>query len=305
MARISATLQADAAASVSQYQADARMVDVDGKEIAYWQCGQGPDVWFLHGFPSATWDWHHQWQSLSASFCCHGFDFLGFGLSAKPFPHPYSILEQADICERLMAHSGVTQVKLVAHDYGVSVAQELLRRKDQGLLHCDIEQVIFLNGGLFADKHRPLLTQKLLHGPLGWLFARLMSKRTLKSGFSKIFAPTSPPSNLTIDVLWYLLQLNHGNRVLPALLQYLDERVAHQQHWLSAMRNVDIPLAFINGVHDPISGKHMLEAFLERVPGATGIALDAGHYPQIELPQQVTEHLRRLLAGSNQQFKAD
>lgn len=281
---------------VSQYQADASFVDVDAKQIAYWQCGQGPDVWFLHGFPNATWDWHKQWQSLSANFCCHGFDFLGFGLSAKPFPHPYSILEQADICERVMAHSGVTQVKLVAHDYGVSVAQELLRRKDQGLLVCDIEQVVFLNGGLFADQHRPLLTQKLLHGPFGWLFARLMSKRTLRSGLNKIFAPSSPPSSQTIDVLWNLLQQNQGKRVLPTLLNYLDERVTHQQQWLSAMRNVNIPLAFINGVHDPISGGHMLDAFLERVPGATGIALEAGHYPQIELPEQVTEHLRVLLA---------
>lgn len=285
--------------TLAEYQSTARYVDVNGQQIAYWQTGKGPDVWFLHGFPSATWDWHHQWEALAPDFCCHGFDFLGFGLSAKPHPHQYSVLEQADICEQVMAHAGVTSATLVAHDYGVSIAQELLSRQVRGDLACDLQQIVYLNGGLFVDVQRPLLTQKLLHGPLGPLFARFMSKRTLASGFRKIFAPTSPPTQHTIDILWQLIEMHNGKRVVPSLLKYLDERVTYKDKWLQAMRQTRIPQSFINGIHDPISGQHMLDAFIERVPQGKGIPLDAGHYPQIEQPDQVTTHLINLLRAPN------
>ena len=51
------------------------------------------------------------------------FDFLGFGDSDKPADHVYSIHEQADLTEALWRRFGVERTALVAHDYGVSVAQ--------------------------------------------------------------------------------------------------------------------------------------------------------------------------------------
>ena len=59
-------------------------------------------------------------------------DFLGFGASEKPADHRYSLLEQADLVEaRVGAHRRAETI-LVAHDYGVSVAQELLARAGRG-----------------------------------------------------------------------------------------------------------------------------------------------------------------------------
>ena len=59
-------------------------------------------------------------------------DFLGFGASDKPADHDYSLLEQADLVEALWAQEGVDETALVAHDYAVSVAQELLARARRG-----------------------------------------------------------------------------------------------------------------------------------------------------------------------------
>jgi pimeloyl-ACP methyl ester carboxylesterase len=269
-----------------------------------------PVVLFLHGFPSASYDWHYQWQSLQHSHICIGLDFLGFGISDKPYPHQYSLQQQTDAVCVLLQHMqaiGINACHVVAHDYGVSVAQELIARSqaqssindqqpelDAALpveLPIEINSVTFLNGGLFAALHKPLLTQKLLKSSLGPIVAKLMSKRALQQSFRSIFGPDTPPSPTLIDDLWQLLLLHDGRRVIPSVLGYIDERAVFAQRWQDALVNSKIPLAFINGVHDPISGQHMLDEFMRLLPNAKTFALDVGHYPQIEAPEAVTKAL--------------
>lgn len=159
----------------------------------------------------------------------------------------------------------------MAHDYGDSVAQELLYRqskRDGGSeqIQAKLKSVCFLIGGLFADCHRPLFTQKILKSPLGFLLAKFLSKNSLHASFAKIFGKHSPPQAEHIDTLWALLQHNEGQLVLPAILHYIDERKYWADRWLSAMINTPVPLYFINGIHDPISGQHMVNRYMEIIP---------------------------------------
>ena len=272
-----------------------------------------PVILFLHGFPSASYDWHYQWQALQGSHICIGMDFLGFGISDKPYPHQYSLQQQTDAVCVLLEHMqavGIHSCQVVAHDYGVSVAQELVARSQAALtnsadsdsaksadnhsttvLPVALQSVTFLNGGLFAALHKPLFTQKLLKSSLGAIVAKLMNKRTLYKSFTQIFGPTTPPSETLIDDLWQLLLSHDGRRVIPSVLGYIDERAVFSQRWQDALVNSKIPLAFINGVHDPISGQHMLDEFIRLLPNAKTFALDVGHYPQIEAPEAATKAL--------------
>ena len=92
-------------------------------------------------------------------------DFLGFGASEKPVDHAYSLHEQADLVEALWAAEGVGETALVAHDYGVSVAQELLARAGEGSLRVELRGAHFMNGGLYPDLHRPQPVQTALLDP--------------------------------------------------------------------------------------------------------------------------------------------
>ena len=93
----------------------------------------------LHGFPSSSHDWAQgRARSSPRSHALLLPDFLGFGASDKPAEHDYSLHEQADLVEALWAHEGVGSTVLVAHDYAVSVAQELLARRAEGALAVDI-----------------------------------------------------------------------------------------------------------------------------------------------------------------------
>lgn len=136
---------------------------VCGWEIFYRQDGpdNGRPVTLLHGFPTSSHDWVDIVPGLVAAGCrVTTLDLLGFGASAKPSDHRYRIEEQASIVEALWERLGVASTALVAHDYGVTVAQELLARDADR-----IERMIWLNGGLYADLYRPIVIQKLLLSP--------------------------------------------------------------------------------------------------------------------------------------------
>ena len=88
-----------------------------------------PVLLLIHGFPSASWDWAPLWEPLSQHFSLVALDLLGFGDSAKPRGHRYAIAEQAELCEWLLRREGAWDYHVLAHDYGDTVAQELLARQ--------------------------------------------------------------------------------------------------------------------------------------------------------------------------------
>lgn len=283
------------------YQKYAEFSELCGHRIAHWQSPSFLEsqnqatILFIHGFPSAAWDWHLQWKHLAGQYRLLSLDLLGFGLSDKPKGHPYSLLEQADIVQALLSKQGVKQYHILAHDYGDSVAQELLSRQEEGHSEANISSICFLNGGLFASHHRPLFTQKLLKSQLGGLASYFMNKASLQKGFNKIFAATSQPSNDEINILWQLIEHNNGKRVLPKLLHYIDERKQYGKRWIESMVSTAVPLYFINGVFDPISGQHMLDHYIDIIPHPRTSALNVGHYPQLEAPEQVLSLYRSFL----------
>ncbi|KAI2675308.1 alpha/beta hydrolase [Pseudomonas sp. TNT3] len=264
--------------------------DFRGQSIRYWTAGQGEPLLLIHGFPTASWDWHYLWQPLAQRYRVIACDMLGFGDSAKPANHEYSLLEQADLQQALLAHLSVKQpVHLLAHDYGDSVAQELLARHyETGI---DLASCVFLNGGLFPETHRPILMQKLLLSPLGWMIGRAFSRDSLVKSFRQIFGPQSRPSESEMDDFWSLIDTNRGPRIMHKLISYIPERRAQRDRWVTAMQRNEVPVRVIDGEADPISGGHMVERYRELIPDPDTVLLSGiGHYPQIEAPAQVLKH---------------
>lgn len=260
--------------------------------IFYREAGSGPALLAIHGFPSASWDWSPLWSELTARFRVVAADMIGFGWSAKPRPYPYSIFDQATLQERLLAERGIERVHLLAHDYGDTVAQELLARYEerriQGKPGLVIESACLLNGGVFPESHRPRTVQKLLAGPLGPLVARLTSKRAFGFGLIAVFGRSTPPSPQLLDELWTLLSHNEGQLILPRLLGYMAERRAQRARWVGALTSTTVPLRLVNGTADPVSGAHLVARFRELVPKPDVIELPTiGHYPQVEDPAGV------------------
>ncbi|MGY4709296.1 alpha/beta fold hydrolase [Mycolicibacterium sp. CBM1] len=287
-------------AGVRQWQEGGRMLSTSAGQI-FVRSHPGPvnssdpAVLLLHGFPSSSYDFRgvvdrlgdRAWLTL---------DFLGFGLSDKPRPHRYSLLEQADIVQSVVADVDPGPVVLLAHDMGTSVATELLARDLSGSLPFELHRAVLTNGSVMIERASLRPSQKILRGPLGPAFARLTNERGFLRGFAKLFSPGHPLSEQEAQAQWALLARDDGHRILHLLCAYLNERVRFAPRWHGAVRDWDKPLGFLWATGDPVATTEVLAGLRELRPAAEVIELPGiGHYPQIEVPDEFTAGAKTLL----------
>jgi len=272
---------------LTEWAASGRYVDWRGHRIFVREGGHtaAAVLVLIHGFPTASWDWEALWPGLTRRYRVHALDMIGFGFSAKPVDYAYSLVDQASLFEAVLSRVGVSSYHVLAHDYGDSVAQELLARQGEPGARPALRSVAFLNGGLFPETHRPLPMQRLLLSPLGPLLGRLASRARLADSMRRIFGPATQPDAALIDGFWSLVTANEGRAVMHKLIGYMRERRERRARWVGALQSARVPLKLIDGAADPVSGAHMVQRYRELVPRADVTPLEGiGHYPQVEAP---------------------
>ena len=271
---------------IQQWQSGGALIAWRGQQIYVREVGSGDPVLLIHGFPTSSLDWHLLEDLLAERFRLISFDMLGFGLSDKPPAGDYRIAAQADLAQAVLAHFGIRQCRVLAHDYGDTVAQELLARQIDGSATFALQQLCLLNGGLIPECHRPRLIQKLLASPLGPLIARLTRYSRFAASMRAICR--KPLADTELRSMWELIEHNDGRRVLPQLIGYMAERRIHRERWVGALQRAPLPLRLIDGIEDPISGAHLVQGYREQVADADVVELaGVGHYPPLEAPEDV------------------
>jgi pimeloyl-ACP methyl ester carboxylesterase len=246
----------------------------------------------LHGFPSSSYDWSRVLPALAAGHELLLFDFLGFGASEKPARHDYSIHEQADLVEAVWAREGVTSTAVVAHDYAVSVMQELLARRADERAAVELTTVHLLNGGLYPDVYRPLPGQiALLDAEQGAVISAQLTEELWTAVLRPTFAEGFDFSADAAE-MWHAMSRDDGHLITHRLIRYMADRATHAARWVGALEATDVPLRFVWGLLDPISGAHMAERIRARLPDAPLAALaDVAHWPALEAPARVADAL--------------
>jgi pimeloyl-ACP methyl ester carboxylesterase len=283
---------------VEAWRAEGRDEVAGGRRIfARRRDGDGPLLLFLHGFPSSSYDW----RLLLDRETEHGViapDFLGFGLSEKPRDHDYTLHWQADMVEDLVRRGDETDVFLVAHDMGTSVATELMARDLEGSLGMEIRGALLLNGSMVQGAASPTLAQRILRSPIGPLFSRLSSERFFRQQFGSVFSPAHPLTDSEAEDQWALICAGGGRTLNHKTIAYMGERFRHAERWHGALRDWQKPLQLAWGMVDPVATERVLDAVLELRPSAQVTRFeDLGHYPQIEDPGRVAVALRSALAA--------
>jgi pimeloyl-ACP methyl ester carboxylesterase len=287
-------------AELERWKAAGRNFDYLGFDIFYRSEGNGPHLLLIHGYPFNTWDWAPLWDRLTERFTVIAPDMLGMGFSDKPFAYEYTVHDHADMHEALLAHLGVESAHILAHDLGDSVGQEMLARHEfsqQTYGSLRIESITWLNGGLFNETYTPRLMQKVLsRTPLGDIMSPLqgssLSRRLVEPTINEMFGPDTKPSRRMLDLFHEILEYNDGKRVTHKVGRFVNDRYAHRNRWVRAMRQTDVPMQLIDGPIDPNSGRHMAQRYLEIIPNPDVVMLDdnIGHWPQIEAPDAVLTH---------------
>ncbi|GAB4424314.1 MAG: alpha/beta hydrolase [Turneriella sp.] len=269
-----------------------KYLEVDGLQIFYQVHGQGPDLLLLHGYPYSSYDFHVILPELAKEHRVILFDFPGMGFSDKPRQHEYTFAGYARVVNVLAQHLKISEADILAHDLGVSVAQELLAQQSENSFK--LRSVAFMNGGLFTDVYRPRLIQRVLSQSPDWLgsfLSRRIGRKAVERPVVSLFGADTRPSSQLLDDFWSILNYKEGKAIAYRIGRLVFEKEKHQQRWHKAMRETKTPLCYICGPADPNSGRHMAERYRQELPQSPVYLLsdNIGHWPQLEAPGEVVD----------------
>jgi pimeloyl-ACP methyl ester carboxylesterase len=92
---------------LADWRKGGRRLAYRGHDVFYRRAGAGEALLLIHGFPTASWDWHRLWPALGVRFDVVAADMIGFGFSDKPRDYDYSLNDQATLHETLLAELGL------------------------------------------------------------------------------------------------------------------------------------------------------------------------------------------------------
>jgi len=294
-----------AAGIIASWESSGRLLRVGEDEVFVVDApadhrGDAPPLLVLHGFPTSSIDYAEVLPALRAGRRVVLVDLPGYGQSGKP-DRAYSLFAQADVVEGVLAQLGVGEVDLLTHDMGDSVGGELLARGIDGTLGFSVRRRVLSNGSIYlAMAHLTPGQQFLLSLPDACVPDDVAPDvDALVTALTATFAPPgSPASQADTDYVRAaadLIVVSGGNRLLPRLIRYIEERRVHEDRWTGAIANHPSPLTIVWGDLDPIAVFEMTTELVERRPDATLTRLEGvGHYPMIEAPSAFAD---AVLAG--------
>jgi pimeloyl-ACP methyl ester carboxylesterase len=283
-----------------------RHVSVDGRSIFVTDRGPGdnsgeaPTVLLLHGFPTSCYDWRGVGDRLCGRARVVAPDLLGFGLSDKPVAFSYSLFQQADMIERLLAALDVDAAHVVSHDLGTSLHSELLARSAEGRLGFRLESSTFLNGSMLQWMAEITPFQQMLASnstlPQAIELCRGPFVERYVPGLHGLMRRPEAIDAVDAQVMRDLLAYQDGHLRLPALAGYMRERYVHADRWLGALETTTMPMQIVWADGDPIAHVKMGRELARRCPRAAYHELAGlGHFLLIEDPETIAQHIASLV----------
>lgn len=250
-----------------------------------------PILCILHGFPTSSYDYWKVIDLLSGTYRVIVHDHLGFGFSDKPTQYSYSLIEQTDMALALWKSIGLTEVIVLAHDYGTSILTELLARDNQGFCPIKIKKIVLCNGSMHIEMAQLRLMQKLLRDRLvGPTIAKLLNIKTLERNLKAIYFDDSKIAKHEIVSIWKMIIHNQGRAVLAKISRYTIERSYFWHRWIGALQQTDLPIEIVWPNDDPIAVAEMARVIAKETKNSRLYWLaDVGHFPMLEAPEKWSE----------------
>ncbi|MCX7553743.1 alpha/beta hydrolase [Marinicella sp. S1101] len=270
-----------------------QFISVNGHQhFVYDSNNNKPYLVILHGYPTCSYDYHKVIPQLEQYFCVVVHDHLGFGFSDKPIEYSYTLFEQTDQALLIWQKLGVSKAIVLAHDYGTSIATELVARLGMfNQLPIEIEQLVLCNGSMHVELAQLRLIQKLLMNHwLGPLVGRLTSKRVLARNLRNIYYDENKLSSSEIDAIWAMMMHNDGKKVIAKTTQYIKQRMQHWHRWIGALQETKLKTHIVWAENDPVAVIEMADVLYQEINNSTLTVIPkSGHFPMLETPRRWTQ----------------
>ena len=245
----------------------------------------------LHGYPTSSYDYYKVLPILSKQYRVIIHDHVGFGFSDKPIDYSYSLIEQADVALQLWKQLALTNITLLAHDYGTSIATEILARHNKQQIDLQIEKLILCNGSMHIELSKLRTIQKLLRNKITrkWV-AKLTYYPLYRKNLRNVYFDKSKATNEELQEMWFMLEYNHGRKVIHFLSNYINERYTFWHRWIGALKETQIPTKIVWAKNDPVAVDIIAELLTLEIPHNKLYWIDnCGHFPMLEKPEEWLE----------------
>ncbi len=284
--------------SLERWRAAGRFLLHGGHRVFVHESGppSSEGVLVLHGFPSSSHDWAEVAPRLAGRARVVAFDLLGYGLSDKPAHGPFSLFAQADLAEAVVRDCGLERCVLVSHDVGQTVAAELMARQEEGRLSFEIRHAVVTNGSTLVDLAQLTAGQEALLALPDEPLEQPLPLEGFRAALVGTFSREHPASDAEMDCILASIRENGGDRLVPRLIRYIEERRANLERWTGGLTGFRAPLSVFWGEQDPIAVPAIAHRIRELRP-ATDLTLwpDVGHWPPIEVPERMAEAIAERL----------
>lgn len=259
------------------------------------ECGAGPSVLLLHGFPELWYAWHRLLPALArAGFRAVAPDLRGYGASDKPRDiDAYRSELLLDDIQGLVRALDLGSIRLVGHDWGATLAFAFAARHPELVSH-----LVILNGAHpkrlreeLGTLEQALRSAYILFFQLPWLPEWCLRRRAV---LSKIFRGSSvnPAAFSDDDIERYLAAI----RVPGAASGMVNYYRAARRFPPEVEAKIVAPTLVLWGEQDPALAKANLDGLSALVADLTVTTTpNAGHFIQHELPEFVEARLLEFL----------
>jgi len=266
-----------------------------------------PTIVMVHGFPTSSFDFRPMFDLLKADFHVCALDFPGFGVSDKPQDRfVYSLSQDAQlIWDYVTKVLAVKKFILFSHDRGDSVALRFLQLYQAAATKpFEITHQFLTNANMYLPLANLTKFQTTMLDPVHSVVAvRRTTPGQLAAGLGETqYTPPLAANDPEVEALRDNFAYQDGVKVIPATIQYLNERKKFEDGFLASLRASDVPVTLIWGMHDMVSpvrvADHVWSSALatRAAPASYWLVPCANHYLLHDQPEAIAALMRAELA---------
>ncbi|MFC5994528.1 alpha/beta fold hydrolase [Pseudonocardia hispaniensis] len=287
-------------------------MSANGIRLHVAECGEGPLVVLLHGFPEFWWSWRHQLTALAESgYRAVAVDLRGYGDSDKP-PRGYDLWTLAGDVAGLIRALGEPEARVVGHGWGGLI----------GWTVAALQPRVVRSLAVFAAPHPLALRAQVMRDPrgqglataryvLGYQLPRWPERSLRADDGAKVerimrswagrewtrsadFAAAAARYRQAVQIPGVAhCAMEYYRWALRSQLRVEGRRFA-----AAVARHVTTPVLQIHGADDPCLMERTARACTRWTNGPVDhVVLPAtGHFPHQERPAETVRHLVGFLA---------
>ncbi|MGI9568750.1 MAG: alpha/beta fold hydrolase [Desulfobulbia bacterium] len=247
-------------------QPEHKIFSLNGGQLSYRTCGNGPVLFLLHGLNGNSKSWIKQFEELADEFRLIAWDAPGYGMSSLT---EANIDIYADLAAGLMEGLGIAIYAVLGHSMGGVVAGRLSGRHARNINRL-ILSCTHPGTGLIADED---LGKSYL--------SRIENRRTLSDfEFGRFGAGRMLPETVSADTFEIVADIasevgSEGLEAAIKVINYANNR--------TVLSDLNCPVLIIDAELDPVVPPERTTILEELMPQAgRATVIGAGHAPYLE-----------------------